>query len=333
MDKNTLIQYLWKSVISQDTNIIYDPEFNIGDEDLEEILNACLLKVEPNSTLDNVSSGSQYLLIILAKKEIFTRLATKSAPLYSIKTKDSAVNKQERFDHYFQLIQQLDKEYKEELATGRNSTIETGEVFIDGRYFTKRNYDHSSVPKGELTLDNAYIDKLEVSWTSFDNTKGKFGCYRLYICEQPIIDKYSLADDYYYTRYSINSSMRYTLNEIAKAYSTVYEATTPVIVTTNVPGDALEFTSDNEVEHNSECEASDIEMALNQLRKIQEVTPELLEILDMYQDLDGWALIKLAKAADYVSGVLDYYKYKCDHGDATHDDEHTMMFSTGYEDT
>jgi len=126
--------------------------------------------------------------------------------------------------------------------------------------------------------------------------------------------------------------MRYTLNEIAKAYSTVYESTTPVIVTTNVPADALEFTSDNEVEHNSECEASDIEMALNQLRKIQEVTPELLEILDMYQDLDGWALIKLAKAADYVSGVLDYYKYKCDHGDATHDDEHTMMFSTGYED-
>lgn len=130
--------------------------------------------------------------------------------------------------------------------------------------------------------------------------------------------------------------MRCTLNDIAKAYSTVREAAMPVMVTTNVPADHLEFEgdySDDESRETGECESSDIEMALNQLRKIIEVTPDLLSILEHKSDLDGWALIKLAKAADYIGGVHDYYKYKEDCGcqDDEQDDDHSIMFSVGYE--
>lgn len=130
--------------------------------------------------------------------------------------------------------------------------------------------------------------------------------------------------------------MRYTLNDIAKAYSTIREAAMPVMVTTNVPADHLEFEgdySDDDTHETGECESSDIEMALNQLRKIIEVTPDLLSILEHKSDLDGWALIKLAKAADYIGGVHDYYKYKEDCGcqDDEQGDDHSIMFSVGYE--
>ena len=130
--------------------------------------------------------------------------------------------------------------------------------------------------------------------------------------------------------------MRHTLYDIARAYSTIREAAMPVMVTTNVPADHLEFEggySEDETDETGECEASDIEMALNQLRKISEVAPELLSILEHKSDLDGWALIKLAKAADYVSGVHDYYKYKddCDCQDTEQDDDHSIMFQVGYE--
>lgn len=126
--------------------------------------------------------------------------------------------------------------------------------------------------------------------------------------------------------------MRHTLNDIAKAYSIVRESAIPVMVTTNVPADHLEFESGDDTEETT-SESSDIEMARNQLRKIINVAPELLSILEDMPDLDGWALIKLAKAADYIGGVNDYYKYKDDCGcqDDELDDDHSIMFRVGYE--
>lgn len=129
--------------------------------------------------------------------------------------------------------------------------------------------------------------------------------------------------------------MRHTLNDIAKAYSIVRESAIPVMVTTNVPADHLEFEggySEDETEETT-SESSDIEMARNQLRKVISVAPELLSILEDKPDLDGWALIKLAKAADYIGGVCDYYKYKDDCGcqDDELDDDHSIMFRVGYE--
>lgn len=126
--------------------------------------------------------------------------------------------------------------------------------------------------------------------------------------------------------------MRHTLNDIAKAYSIVRESAVPVMVTTNVPADHLEFEGEGDTEETT-SESSDIEMARNQLRKVINVAPELLSILEDKPDLDGWALIKLAKAADYIGGVCDYYKYKdsdeCQ--DSELDDDHSIMFRVGYE--
>ncbi len=126
--------------------------------------------------------------------------------------------------------------------------------------------------------------------------------------------------------------MRHTLNDIAKAYSIVRESAMPVMVTTNVPADHLEFEGGDDTEEIT-SESSDIEMARNQLRKVINVAPELLSILEDMPDLDGWALIKLAKAADYIGGVCDYYKYKDEHGCQSDnlDDDHSIMFQVGYE--
>lgn len=184
-----LVNYLRQSVLVQDPNITpQDPEFlSMTDEDLKEVLEFSLYKINPNASLENLSKGDIYPLILVAKKELYSRLAVKNAPLVTIGFGETALKYDLRFEHYLKLIKQVDEEYNKYLQ--QNIYAESAEVLLDSRYYSKRYYDLSNPPIIELFVDSVYSDKVELSWGV--SGVDKFYNYLIYIDTNPILDKYS----------------------------------------------------------------------------------------------------------------------------------------------
>lgn len=199
MNITDLIIYLRESCFVDDSSISNDPEFiALEDSQVESILRLCCYKAKIN--INDLEEGNLYLLMLLARKEIYYRLATKSAPLFNIESESGKLERANRFDHYYKLIQALEEEYTayiEQMETDRDvsntdsygTAYTKGEVFLSSRYHTMRNYSHANKPKVQLKMDNVYDDHLEVSWKL--KSINRFFNYELYISEVGnVIDKY-----------------------------------------------------------------------------------------------------------------------------------------------
>lgn len=184
-----IIKFLRQSILVQDPDVApVDEDFlSITEEDFVALLQICLTKVDPRDDVFSLKQENLYPLILISKKELYHRLAVKSAPDYSITSATGTQLKRgEVFDHYYKLIEEVEQEYKNYLATG--VPVQVGEVLLSSRYFSGRNYSLASKPQVLLSIDEVYKDKVELSW----NLKriNKFAKYELYIGEKPIIDKY-----------------------------------------------------------------------------------------------------------------------------------------------
>lgn len=181
METKSIIEFLRGSVVGQDPNILYDPEFNPSDESLKEILEYALVFVDPTATIEDIHQKQIYPLILYSKKELYSRLATKSAPYYKVSTPELELDKGDRFDHYYKLIKLVDNEITVFNNSGGSFSIEAHEVLLGSRYYTQRNYDLSKAPYIKMAVDNLYTDSVEVSW-KYENTKF-FLNYKVYIME------------------------------------------------------------------------------------------------------------------------------------------------------
>lgn len=189
LEKYIVVEFIRSSVVS-DNGGLYDPEFN--PDDLDDVLTIVSLAHDCDAS-EGIPPDKLRLILLATKKELYHRLAVKSAPLYTVNTENINLNKQQRFMHYYYLIQAIDLEYRDLLNRGIGSEVETAEILLDGKYFSRRNYEHSEPPVVTLKIDNTYLDKLEISWTKFDTTKNnKFRSYGVYISNKPIIDIYNI---------------------------------------------------------------------------------------------------------------------------------------------
>lgn len=191
MQIQDIIKFLRQSVLVQDPDVAtVDEDFlSMKDEDFIPLLQIALSKVDPSDDLFSLSEENLYGLILMSKKELYHRLATKSAKSYSLTSSSGAhLNRSDVFDHYYRLIQEVQEEYTKYLSTGGGKPIQFGEIILSSRYFTQRNYDLAKTPKVALSLDNIYKDKVELSWKI--TRINKFAKYELYISTNPIVDKY-----------------------------------------------------------------------------------------------------------------------------------------------
>jgi hypothetical protein len=189
MDKTQLIAYLRQNCIVQDPEVLpNDPVFlALTDEQLELVLEVALSKESPSDDLDNLPSEVVYPLILVAKKELYFQLASKTAPLYPIGFGDSSIKKNTRFDHYMTLIKQTETEYQNFKNTGQ--PIIAGDILLANRYYSKRNYERQAPPTVVLNLDAVYSNKVELSWTP--SKVKRFYNYLLYKSAEQIVDLYS----------------------------------------------------------------------------------------------------------------------------------------------
>lgn len=200
MNIENLVQYLKESCFIDSPEITQDSEFlALDDKQLEGIIYVASYKAKVD--LNDLENSNLYLLMLIAKKELFYRLATKSAPLFNLSGDGGSLSRSDRFNHYSELIKLVEEEYRtylEELELNRDTSNNTsygneftnGEVFLASRYHSLRNYTHSTKPVIKLKIDNLYTDKVEISWKL--KKVNRFNKYILYINNtNNIIDIYN----------------------------------------------------------------------------------------------------------------------------------------------
>ena len=202
MNTDSLIQYLKTSLFVYDPNsemnIDDDPEYiALGNDYLEEVIRMSLSRIDPIKDLEDITNHDLYPTMLLAKKEIYFLLATKSAPLYDLSVAGSAgssrISRDQRFQHYMSLVGQVDKEFNTYMSTGQGGRALTsrdivGDVFLSSRYYSQRNYELADKPYIRLKVDKIYPKTVEVNWKNV--VVDRFESYTLYIDENPVIDKY-----------------------------------------------------------------------------------------------------------------------------------------------
>lgn len=197
-----LVAFLRESCLIDDPELVVDTNYlALTDEQLQAILLFANSRVSKGKyTLDSVPESYIYPVMLLSKKEIYHRLASKYAPDYTIEGESGTLNISDRYRHFIELAKQMEEEYKnylEDMESNRDvsntdsySDLARGEVFISSRYLTARNFRFSSEPKIGVKVDMVYKDKVELSWNL--KSINRFDCYKIYFSEEePIIDVYN----------------------------------------------------------------------------------------------------------------------------------------------
>lgn len=216
----TRIDYLRGSVRLQDPSIETDTAYKFTDDELYAILSVVAPTHNPDYTIETTPDREFHLVNLLAKREIYYRLSTSTAPFYPLSAEGAKLEKNIRFDHYFDLVKQTEKDYTNALQNMRNSAelgeyledvkfykggVRTFESYVQGKHFSRRNYNQASTPTVELTLSAITQNSVCLDWTKFSASAGLFESYTVYVGEKPHIDEYadirlrSDAVSHYYT--------------------------------------------------------------------------------------------------------------------------------------
>lgn len=202
MDLKALVDYVRQSCMIDDPNVVEDSNYLLlKDEDIEVIIRIAYSRLKPYKHLLNEEEDSIYPVILQAKREIFTRLALKCANEFDLKGTSGTLFKDQKFKHYMSLVDNISVEWdnyiKEQEAnadvsnTDSFNSLAQGDIFLTGKYFTKRNKDFANKPVISLKVDNVYDTYVELSWKL--KRINRFSMYNIYINNtNNIIDNYTM---------------------------------------------------------------------------------------------------------------------------------------------
>ena len=192
-NKQFLIDYVRQSVVLQSPETEKDPAYVFSDEDIFNIIKMCIGQHNANYTVENFPDNEQAMLVILARKEIYWRLATSSAKFYPISAEGAELRKDYRFKHYFQLIQELEKQYssvKASFMEQNPNLIQVGRVFVDSKHFNLRQMNLQQLPKVDIKVINTTSNSVDIAWTKFNTIGGMFSSYEVYYNDSPVYDEF-----------------------------------------------------------------------------------------------------------------------------------------------
>ena len=196
LDLERLVPYLRKSLLLDDPTINTDSAFQYTDEDLADILEMSLYEHNPNYTLENFPKQESTFVVLLAKKEIYYRLATASAPLYPLKAEGAELRKDYRFNHYMELLKLVTSEYTTRYDKfTRELPIQQGNLLVARKHYTTEFYNSMEQTGLELYIDNITTNNVEFRWDKFDFIGGLFDSYSIYVSESTIYDVYTNSID------------------------------------------------------------------------------------------------------------------------------------------
>lgn len=203
-EQQTKIDYLRESVRLKTPDVETDPVYQFTDETLYHILETVTPLHSVYHTIEDIPKSEMYFVMLLARKEIYYRLATSTAPFYPLSAEGAKLEKNIRFDHYLALIKQVTKEYEDTMKrvgsveeddpTGTGGLLTVYNAKLRGQTYDKRFYDLSDTPYVDLELSGITPTSVNLDWTRYDSTHGSdFVRYYVYISTKPIHDEYSIT--------------------------------------------------------------------------------------------------------------------------------------------
>ena len=100
---------------------------NMTDEELTTFLKLSISKVYPSAEdFDDLPPGSAYPIVLIAKKELYLKLAVLKANLIDLTADNNNQLKQsQRFSHYMALAENAQEEYEDWVENGGGATVDT----------------------------------------------------------------------------------------------------------------------------------------------------------------------------------------------------------------
>lgn len=182
--------------IQQEEEEVIDPAyFSMTDEDLTLFVKLAVSRAYPDVTsLSDLPEGSEYPIVLLAKIELYTKLAVTKADKVDMGVDNNNYIKQDqRFQHYMKLVQSAKDQYDTWLDN-EGQTVGSFDVLLDNRHYTHRNYEKQVRPKVSLTIDGVTSDSVEFHW-KVSNTS-HFGVFKVYVGTKPVVDLFSDGSSY-----------------------------------------------------------------------------------------------------------------------------------------
>lgn len=193
---------------------VIDPAYLVmEDEDLMLFIKLAVSRAYPQvSDLKNLPEGSEYPIILLAKIELYTKLAVLKADKVDMGADNNNYLKQDqRFQHYMKLVSQAKEQYESWLENEGQGEVKSYDVLLSNRHYTRRNYERQVAPKVTLSIDRFTTESVNFHWRISDISH--FGRYKVYISKSPIVDMYREGVTYD-KKVSEDARLVYSTNEI-----------------------------------------------------------------------------------------------------------------------
>ena len=193
-----LIKLLRDSVnIQSDEEEKVDGYFlQMSDKDLELYIKWGVSRAFPDiNDLAFLPQGSEYPIILLAKIELYTKLAVLRADKVDLGADNNNYIKQDqRFTHYMKLIQSAKDEYEAWLNSDGLGSVSSYDVLLPSRHYTVRNYEKQRTPILHINVDLITKNSIDIRWLLVNHTF--FSRYNIYISELPIVDIHKSGGSY-----------------------------------------------------------------------------------------------------------------------------------------
>ena len=196
-----LVKYLRLSVqidgtdnLDDENGLVEDSAYlGLTDEEILLILRVAVTRDFSEYAVSKIPEESVYPITLVAKRDLYFKLATCAAPLYNLGADGASLSRDQRFQHYMALIQQIDKELSEWGDGGGISggTLSSFNVQLSNRYSTLYNQRTAKPPSVVIYVDRAGKDFVEISWLPKLHTTD-FSSYQIFVAEgSDVFDMYS----------------------------------------------------------------------------------------------------------------------------------------------
>lgn len=179
------------NVVDELEGTVIDPAYlAMTDEDITLYIKLGCSSAFPHITdLADLEDGSEYPIMLLAKVELYSKLATiKAEKVDLVADNNNQLKQSQRFDHYMKLVESAREDYRNWIEDNGMSSMTSFNVTLGSRHYSNRNYSLTPTPKVKLNLGTITNNSADVDWEVSNSSH--FGKYLLYISTTPIIDMY-----------------------------------------------------------------------------------------------------------------------------------------------
>ena len=191
---DNLLTILRSSVYVQDPNKSseIDPNYlSMTDEDLTLFIKLGVTRAYPDiDDLADLPDGSEFAIVLLAKIELYMKLAVMVSPKVDIGAESAYIKLDQRYQHYMKLAEEAKSQYDDWLeneSLGANQ-VSTYDVLLSDRHYTSRNYEKQPTPTVKIKVESVTADSISISWKVANTSH--FGKFVVYISENTIVNPY-----------------------------------------------------------------------------------------------------------------------------------------------